>query len=251
MKKIDFILFMGQSNMAGRGAVSAEHPEPVPQLIEGAGYEYRAVSAPGRLSPLEEPFGITENRADGINDPRKSGSMVTSFVNTWYTCTGIPVVGVSASKGGSSILRWQPGAPFMIDAEERVKSALRFFDESGITVRRKLLLWCQGESDGDCGMSGSDYISYFTKTLDTVLGWGLEHCYMVKIGKYNGSQNIDYSIIRNAQEKIASTDSRVTICSRLFETMRERGLMKDDFHYFQEGYNEVGADAARTICSEK
>ena len=43
-KTIDLFLFMGQSNMAGRGIVTKEHGEGVPGLIQGAGYEYRAVS---------------------------------------------------------------------------------------------------------------------------------------------------------------------------------------------------------------
>ena len=36
----------------------------------------------------------------------------------------------------------------------------------------------------------------------------------------------------------------ITVVSRLFETMKARGLIKDSFHYYQAGYNEVGKDAA-------
>lgn len=62
-KTIDLFLFMGQSNMAGRGIVTSEHPQGVPAVIEDAGYEYRAVSEPNRLCPITEPFGQNENRA--------------------------------------------------------------------------------------------------------------------------------------------------------------------------------------------
>lgn len=95
---VDLFMFMGQSNMAGRGIVTAEHSVSVPTLTEGAGYEYRAVSSPDRLYPISEPFGRNENRKGGIDDgDMKTGYMVTAFVNAYYGRTGIPVVGVSAS----------------------------------------------------------------------------------------------------------------------------------------------------------
>lgn len=100
-KTVDLFMFMGQSNMAGRGIVTPEHPEPAPEPLPNAGYEYRAVSDPGKLVPISEPFGRAENRRGGIDDgDMKTGSMVTAFVNAYYTRTGVPVVGVSASKGG-------------------------------------------------------------------------------------------------------------------------------------------------------
>lgn len=46
---VDLFMFMGQSNMAGRGIVTEEHNVAAPELTEGAGYEYRAVSSPDRL----------------------------------------------------------------------------------------------------------------------------------------------------------------------------------------------------------
>lgn len=246
-KEVDFFLFMGQSNMAGRGAVSKEYPQKAPGVVLGTGFEYRAISSPGVLFPITEPFGGTEDKIDGIYDPNKSGSMVSAFANEWFKGCSVPIVGVSASKGGSSILRWQKGTVYLTDAEYRVKGALRFLEEKGIIVRHKFLLFCQGETDGDNKMCGSDYKMYFNNTFEEIKQWGIEHCFMIKIGLYNGSDDIDYEIIRGAQEEIALEREDVTICSRLFETMKGRGLMKDAFHYYQEGYNEVGVDAAQNI----
>ena len=67
--------------------------------------------------PLEEPFGVDENTADGINDvfadhkKAKTGSLVTAFCNAYYEETGRVIVGVSASKGGSTITEWLPDDP--------------------------------------------------------------------------------------------------------------------------------------------
>ena len=58
----DLILFAGQSNMAGRG--KAEAAQKCPPSV---GLEYRAVTAPDRLVPIEEPFGFAENRTGGID----------------------------------------------------------------------------------------------------------------------------------------------------------------------------------------
>lgn len=74
---VDVVLFMGQSNMAGRGIA-----DMAPQVQPGMGYEYRAITAPNRLTPLQEPFGKDENNPDGVYEPgMKTGSMVSAFVN--------------------------------------------------------------------------------------------------------------------------------------------------------------------------
>lgn len=45
---MDVILFMGQSNVSGAGGDASQAPE----LTEGAGYEYRAVTDPDNLHVL-------------------------------------------------------------------------------------------------------------------------------------------------------------------------------------------------------
>ena len=241
---VDLFMFMGQSNMAGRGIVTREHSQGAPALIQGAGYEYRAVSAPGRLHPIEEPFGRLENRRGGIDDgDMKTGSMVTAFVNAYYEKTGIPVVGVSASKGGSRIDQWQPEEDFLNDAIARMKAAAAFLDNSHYWIRHRFMLWCQGESDGDIGKSGEQYCREFERMLDAMQKAGIEKCFLIRIGQYNGSGEQDYGEIRAAQESIARTSEHVVLVSGLFVGMRERGLMKDEFHYYQEAYNLVGQEA--------
>ena len=90
-KTVDLFMFMGQSNMAGRGIVTEKYPEKAPSLTKGAGYEFRAVSDPNQLYPISEPFGHNENHNNGIDDKNlKTGSMVTAFTNAYYKNTGIP-----------------------------------------------------------------------------------------------------------------------------------------------------------------
>ena len=72
---MDLILFIGQSNMAGRGDSSKA------TVVEtGHAYEFRAISKPTRLFSLREPFGVNENNAEsGVSEGTKTGSMVFAF----------------------------------------------------------------------------------------------------------------------------------------------------------------------------
>ena len=248
-KTVDLFLFMGQSNMAGRGIVSEKWAQPAPQIMEGAGYEYRAISAPDKLYPLTEPFGRQENAEDGINDGNmKTGSLVTAFVNACYQKTGVPIVGVSASKGGSSILQWQPGTPYLSDTLRRLAKARRFLEKEGIFIRHTFMLWCQGETDGDHHMTAGDYQSYFMQMWERMKMEGVERCFLIRIGRYNGAEKISYEDIRQAQEALAQKIPEVVMVSRKFAEMKARGLMKDEFHYYQQAYNEVGIQAGENTA---
>ncbi len=243
-KVVDLFMFMGQSNMAGRGISTPSHPETAPTLVKGAGYEYRAVSSPDKLHVAGEPFGKNENRSGGIDDgDMKTGSLVTSFINTYYKITRVPIVGISASKGGSRISQWQPDGLYLSDAIARLKAASEFLSANGYVIRHKFMVWCQGESDGDIATPSTKYRADFENMLEKMLENGIEKCFLIKIGNYNGRENYDYGDIRRAQEETARENKDVVMVSTMFGQMKERGLMKDSFHYFQQAYNEVGADA--------
>lgn len=250
-KELDLFMFMGQSNMAGRGITSTMHPEAAPTILEGAGYEYRTISEPAKLSCIVEPFGVKENNADGIDDGNlKTGSMVTSFVNAYYTETRIPVVGVSASKGGSSIEEWQPGTKYLNDAISRLTSCVSFLETQGYAIRHKYMLWCQGETDGDHSTDACTYKTKFEAMLSAMLDVGIEKCFMVRIGNCNMEDEYDrYKEIISIETKIAQTNKNVVMVSTDFTEMRERGLMKDAFHYYQSAYNETGTCAGSNTAA--
>lgn len=109
---------LSAENLAGHGCDSVYGAEQcersggdasqAPELTEGAGYEYRAVTDPDNLHVLTEPFGQNENRGalDDTDILERNGSMVTAFVNAYYEKTGVPVVAISASRGSSSLNGW-------------------------------------------------------------------------------------------------------------------------------------------------
>ena len=250
MQKTDLFLFAGQSNMAGRGICCDRFPEMAPSVLPGAGWEYRAVSAPGQLFPITEPFGQDENRPDGIHEKLKSGSMVSAFVNAYYAGTHIPVTGVSASKGGSVIREWGPGTPYLTDATERLLAAKEWLEHNDFRVRHTFVLWCQGESDGDAGTKKEDYLRGFDAMLHAMLRSGVEHFFLIRIGHCNAEGGFSrYVPVMEWQEELAASHDAVTMVSRRFSAMRERGLMKDAFHYYQAAYNEVGTEAGKNTAA--
>lgn len=245
-KIVDLFLFMGQSNMAGRGIVNEIWTEKAPVILSGAGYEFRAITDPTKLYDMTEPFGVNENTSDGINDGNmKTGSLVTAFTNAYYTHNGnIPVVGISASKGGSVIAQWQPGGAFLCDTLQRLSSCVNFLEQNDYRIRHKFVLWCQGESDGDNGTVKEDYLHGLERMWLELKANGAECMFLIGIGNCNIEGAYDrYKSIQAWQKEFVAAHEDVTLVSMTYESMLERGLMKDAFHYYQQGYNECGADA--------
>lgn len=257
-KKVDLIIFAGQSNMAGRGVTNATWPERAPTIIPGAGYEYKAISQnPGYLVNIEEPFGRNENNPDGINDgTQKTGSMVTSFVNAYYTHNGgIPVVAVSASKGGSAISEWQPATPYLTDAVNRLDLAKTWLTEHNFEIRNIFMMWCQGEHEAGTETEDDDnnYITDFQSMFTIFKEHGVTKCLLVRIGEINNAD--ESAIVIQKQTEMAQTDPDIIMVTTDLASFRERGLMKDNYHFYQAAYNEAGTysgiNAAQYVVTGK
>lgn len=242
-KVVDLVLFMGQSNMAGRGVA-----EMAPHVQSGMGYEYRAVTAPNCLTPLCEPFGKDENDPEGVYEPgMKTGSMVSAFVNACTARTGIPIVGVSCAKGGSSIAEWLPGTAYYIDAVRRTQRCRQYLHNRGCQIRQSYMLWCQGCTDGDLHTPPEIYKKFTERMLHNFMREvGLEICFLIQIGNHRDAPNL-YVPIQNAQEELVKENKDIIMVSRQFKSFAARGLMKDQFHYLQPGYNLVGDEAGAMV----
>jgi hypothetical protein len=131
--RFDVVLLVGQSNMAGRGRVSAEDRVIVPHvsMLDRAGEWVPAVDP----MHFDKPgAGVGPGRTFGIELARASGHDV-----------GL----VPAAVGGSSITLWVPGAYDPITHSHPYDDALR---RARIALRRGALvaiLWHQGESDAN------------------------------------------------------------------------------------------------------
>lgn len=234
---VDLVIFMGQSNMAGRG-VAAQ----APIVPTKHGYEFRAISDPTKLYDIIEPFGQNENKSTGINEPgMKTGSLVSAFVAAYYNSSQLAIVGVSASKGNSSINQWQSGTPFLEDAIDRFARAKRYLLDKGYTIRRRFMVWCQGEADGK-NMPIDEYKKKLQKMMETMFTQGVQECFIIQIGN-NRDYPGQYDAIQDAQAEFCNTHEKAILVSNKFSQMDPEKMMKDFVHYTQMGYNIVGTEA--------
>ncbi|MCC8160674.1 MAG: sialate O-acetylesterase [Oscillospiraceae bacterium] len=253
---VDLAVFAGQSNMSGRGDASLAAVCNV-----NAGFEYKAVSNPDVLTAVTEPFGLGEDKEGAISDlkpdgvTKRSGSMVSAAVDEYYNQTGRQLVAVSASIGGSRASEWLNN--YITDAVERLDAAKAFLAENGIAVGRTFVVWCQGESDADDKLSADAYKANTGNIFKVFKAHGAQKCFIVQIGHYN---YIDYSvtaagltgkewdeyygIIRGAQAELCESDDDFILAGS-FEPYI--GDMKDQYHYNQKAYNEVGKTVGENI----
>ena len=248
-EKVDLFLFAGQSNMSGKGTA-----DKAPAVIKG--YEFRSVSNPSVLYPITEPFGVMENRENGINDTwenmtvlRKTGSLVSAFANSYYRLTGTPIVGVSCSEGATTISQWLPGTDRYNDLIERATSAKTYLEQSEqYLIQHTYLVWCQGESDGDIRTTQYDYYQSLKNLTDSLIQQNIvDHCFIIAIGENADNPEL-YTPIRNAQLNLCTNSNNCTLISNSFLGMKDKELMIDEYHYSQEGYNIVGAEAGRNAA---
>ena len=252
--EVDLILFAGQSNMAGRGIVTEEFPEDAPAVIEGAGWEFRAISDPTQLFPIDKTFGIDENVEGAINDGLlKTGGLVPAFVNAYYRNNGnVPVVAVSASEGSTSISGWLPGTARFDDMVNRMNAGAAWLTENGYHIRHRYMVWCQGEADDN--QTEEWYTENFNTMLNGMLEAGVEKCFVIRVGNIN-PQTEERAAMMAWQNRICQTNPNAVMISTDLAGMLDKGLMKDEEHYYQAAYNEcgehAGVNAAYYVTTQK
>lgn len=243
----DVFIFMGQSNMAGRG----EAEDAIP-CGEGHAYEFRAVTGndeDGWLYPLEEPFGKYENNealSDGGNgDGKKSGGMVSSFCEAYYSQTEVPVIGVSASVGGTSIKLWTPGTDYFEESRRRLEECIDYLDsETDYVVRNINMVWCQGESDGsNVANKGMDYNGMLTDILEGLKSEGVEHCFIIPPSEYGSAAK---TVVAEEQIKLCRESDDFVLATLKFRNVPED--LRVDPHFHQGLYNVAGWDAGTNVA---
>lgn len=247
----DVFLFMGQSNMGGRG-------DKAQSVVcgEGHGFEFRAVTDPTKLYPMAEPFGENENN-DRIADIRgdetkKTGSLVSAFTEAYYRETGVPIVGVSASQGGTNSEEWQPGGGLVEEAAARLRLCLDYmYSQDVYTVRHIEMVWLQGESDAGNSVSYETYSANLANVVNAMKDAGVEHCFVIQIGSYMRSERPDryeqYQVFQALQERMCREQADMTLVSKKLAGMPE-SMMQLSNHYLQPAYNIVGTDAGKNTA---
>lgn len=238
--KVDLVMFMGQSNMVGRGTAAK-----ATVVTKDHGYEFKAISDPTKLYHTAEPFGLNEDNQDsGVTDAGRTGSLVSAFMEEYYKYRGVPIVGVSCSKGGTGTDFWAPGGSALNDAIARHDSAKAWLQENGYTIERDYMVWLQGETDAGKGMSASKYAEKLTAIIEEmILKAGIEFCAVIRIGHYKPSATRNKEIIRSQTDLCKVYDKAVMVSAKL--AGYGTSSMPDNSHFKQEVYNELGEDAGK------
>lgn len=119
----DIFLLIGQSNMAGRGVLTAEN-----RITDGR----VKTLVNGRFMPMWEPLSKDREFA--------GASLAPAFAVAYADYTGREVGLVPCADGGSGVAEWQPGEPLFENAVNDTLLAVR-------AGTLKAVLWHQGEHD--------------------------------------------------------------------------------------------------------
>ena len=164
-EKIFSFLMIGQSNMAGRGAIGEIAPVDNVDCF---------MLRMGRWQKMSEPVN-PDRPLYGIEFP--SGvSLATYFADEYQKSKNVKVGLIPCADGGTSILQWQPG-------EILFDHAVAMSELAGRTSELTAILWHQGESD--CIKQDDTRISIYKEKLINVI---------LSMRKALGNENIPFLI---------------------------------------------------------
>lgn len=242
LKTVDLVIFAGQSNMSGRGGDA----KSAPSVPKDTGYEFRYGSCATGLYPVTEPFGIYSNGY--LCDPPalRGGSLVSSFMNAYYKSTGVPVLGFSAARGGTSIAWWQtpPARAELLQKYEYIRS---WCAANHIYIRRSYVVWLQGETDGVANVEKDAYKAGLSSVFAPLFTKGLEQVFVITIGRYTGLPGT-YDKIIAAQKELCATDPHFTLGSDALMSLPDTYSF-DGCHYNQAALNIVGSQCGQVAAA--
>ncbi len=67
---------------------------------------------------------------------------------------------------------------------------------------------------------------------------------LFSLGNHRDNREL-YVPIQQVQMELARENEEIVLVSSQLKTFADQGLMKDEFHYCQEGYNLIGEEAGR------
>ena len=169
---IHSFLLAGQSNMAGRGDLTAENALSAPGCL---------MLRMGRWQPMSEPVNVDRAVLPGAS-PRSGACLASSFAARYAAGHGCQAGLIPCADGGTTIAQWQPGQPLFDHAVMQAKLAARTMGADGFAATRmargKDGLYT-GEVDGPVVAGAEKYraVERWCNARFGVGGWRLERAY--------------------------------------------------------------------------
>lgn len=263
MKKIDVVIFGGQSNMQGQSEclTSAE--------IVQCAYEYKFLEDTAK--PLKNPVG------ENIKYDRSKGYSVTEGTDlrvwlsehvTGSSCYGntnlvpafcrkyidaceeeIEVLASHSAKGSTQISEWLPGTKGYEILVDKGEAAIAYAKQRG-QVGRIFFVWLQGESDAIAGVSKDVYkksLMVLNQALRTELG--IERFGIIRVGRFTRDER-DMEIIC-AQDEICNEQKEFLMLTEIATELNEQEEYMNPYvkgHYSAKGLEKLGAAAGRRFA---
>ena len=150
-------------------------------------------------------------------------------------------------RSGTSTTFWLPGTKPLNDAVQRQLSAEQWLADNGYTVRNNYMFWLQGEND--MSMSPDTYRTNMISIVKEMIEkTGVTNCMMLRVGQQNTATATKKNNIIEVQTELCQTYTEFVMASTLIAGFPEDYLMKDTWHYTQEGYNILGTDAGKNVA---
>ncbi|MCR5686583.1 MAG: sialate O-acetylesterase [Lachnospiraceae bacterium] len=242
LKTVDLVIFAGQSNMSGRGGDA----KAAPGVPVDTGYEFRYGTCPTGMYPITEPFGIYSNGYLCDLPALRGGSLVSAFANTYYRATGVPVLGFSAARGGSSIGYWQ-SKEVQAELISKYDTIKAWCAANHVSIRKSYVVWLQGETDGVGNISMQGYKVGLSNVFTNLFVKGLDQVFVITIGQYAGLPGT-YDKVAAAQIELCAQDPRFTLGSDALRTL-PAAYLTDGCHYNQAALNIVGSQCASAAAA--
>ena len=264
MKKIDVIIFCGQSNMQGQAERLSET-----DVVSGA-YEYRILT--DEIKPLCNPVGETV-RFDGsvgfdhspdvpLRDVLKGWleahvvgassygytNLVPEFCRAYLEKTEGEVLAVHVAKGSTEIEYWMPDGEAYAFLVKKARAAIAKTGKS-YDIGRVFFVWLQGESDAVAARS-KKYYKESIKVLSEALkrDIGIEKFGIIRVGRFTGDARDDE--ILGAQDEICREDGDFLMLTEIAEKLNKMPeYMNPNVagHYSATGYEKLGRAAGETL----
>lgn len=239
---VDLVIFAGQSNMSGVGGDA----KLAPAVPHGCGYEFRNGQDPKGMYEVVEPFGSRENGY--ISDPAgRNGTLVSAFMNSYYNATGVPVLGVSAARGGTDMTSFWMTPNVRAELMQKYQDAKDWCGANNVTIRHQYVVWLQGESDAFNGLAPELYNQDLKNLFAPLFVKGVEQVFVITPGNFAQFPGIFDSII-NAQTTLCTSDMHFTLGSAALKSLPDTYLV-DGIHYNQTALNLAGSQAAATAAA--
>ena len=254
-KKIDILIFGGQSNMQGETECLPMPNDPVENALE---YKYLTDS----LVPVMHPAG--EDIEDGLllGADKGFGSLVPDFCKAYAEAAQKPVVAIHAARGATMVSEWLKGTPRYDCALKKIKGGIEKAKQLG-EIDKIYYMWLQGESDAIYRTTCEDYKKMLTAFKnDLKADAGIQKFGIIEVGYFCGTVRWlqdrtkeegrkDDEVIMTAQEQLPEEDTDFVMLTQICKelSLDPEYINPDaDGHYNNKAMARIGQEAANALA---